>query len=897
MDLFEKLSEKQIEAVKTIDEDLEIIACAGAGKTGVVTRRIINILKEKPEVKPENIVAFTFTKKAAGELKSRIYDYGKKVLGSTEGFANMYIGTIHGFCIRCLQDKIHKFQKYSVLDEIKTKLFVERYNGVCGRHELDLVRYTDTNLFISVMSLLNENWKDKDKWDSNVQVAFEKYKSKMYENKYFDYSLMLQEMIIQLEENTDFYDSLADKIKYLIVDEYQDINPIQEKLINIIKGMGANICIVGDDDQTIYQFRGSDVNNILTFKDRYDIDKYIVLDTDYRSTRGIVDLAERVIINNNNRLSKKINSGCLTEYDIGDMAYAEFADIEEEMQFIAGRIKKLHEIGVPYSEMAVLLRKKKINSYVVAALEQEGIPFIVEGVNDLFNTKECKAAKAIFDYLNGTIGLTDAFKAWMDIDYVFDKKELSNAFEEVMSIDVKKLKLYSDLNLQQIYQNFLDKACITEDGRVETEVILYNLGKFSQVIGDFEIINFTMKPSSKIERFCKFMDYSAKDFYPEGYLTNSYTKPDAVSIMTVHQSKGLEYAAIFIPQLNKNFFPSQKVGGRSIWHIINKEWISDADRFDDSIENERKLFYVAVTRSKKYLYLTRSKTSQSCVPSVFLDEARDSSYLVKYDGKIEYNLNNLPNMKRELTPLELNFSILEDYFECPYRFKISMFYGFVSPISPSMGYGNVMHEIVHNIHTKVLAGEKVDSDVVNDIVEESFYLPYATPILLENMHNRIKENAQNYYKNNKDEFDNILMSEAQIEIDMGDGISVNGRIDLVKKVEEDGEKTVIVDFKSANKTVIDSINTNQLKIYALGYKELTGNMADYMEIYQLDSENKAREKITDDVLNKVNQDIRDAAENIRNNNLPKMCSKEKCSECYHRKLCLDRKQKKEYEVK
>lgn len=125
--LLDKLSDKQIEAVNAIDEDVEIIACAGAGKTGVVTRRIINILKSKPEVHPENIVAFTFTKKAAEELKSRIYSMGQAALGNTQGFANMYIGTIHGFCLQMLQEFLPEFQSFSVLDEIHTKLFVERY--------------------------------------------------------------------------------------------------------------------------------------------------------------------------------------------------------------------------------------------------------------------------------------------------------------------------------------------------------------------------------------------------------------------------------------------------------------------------------------------------------------------------------------------------------------------------------------------------------------------------------------------------------------------------------------------------------------------------------------------------------------------------------------------------
>lgn len=174
--LTQNLSSKQIEAVNTIDEDIEIIACAGAGKTGVVTRRIVNILKSKPDIAPENIVAFTFTKKAAEELKNRIYTMGKEILGNTQGFANMYIGTIHGFCLQMLQAFLPEFQSFSVLDEIHTKLFIERYYEEIGMVELNLQKYIETDLFVRVMSMLNENWYDSHKWSADVQTAFEKYK-------------------------------------------------------------------------------------------------------------------------------------------------------------------------------------------------------------------------------------------------------------------------------------------------------------------------------------------------------------------------------------------------------------------------------------------------------------------------------------------------------------------------------------------------------------------------------------------------------------------------------------------------------------------------------------------------------------------------------------------------
>lgn len=152
-----------MEAVKTIDKDLEIIACADAGKTGVVTRRIINILASELDILPENIVAFTFTKRAAEELKSRIYEHGKAVLGHNRGFAHLYVGTIHGFCIKMLQENISEFQKFSVMDEIHTKLFVERFYEECGMQDLDMWKYIETSLFVSAMGILNENWFEREK--------------------------------------------------------------------------------------------------------------------------------------------------------------------------------------------------------------------------------------------------------------------------------------------------------------------------------------------------------------------------------------------------------------------------------------------------------------------------------------------------------------------------------------------------------------------------------------------------------------------------------------------------------------------------------------------------------------------------------------------------------------
>lgn len=678
MGIFDGLSERQKEAVETIDEDLEIIACAGAGKTGVVTRRIVNILKQKKDVTPANIVAFTFTEKAAEELKSRIYKYAKKELGSTVGFAEMYIGTIHGFCLKMLQEYIPQFQSFSVLDEIKTKLFIDKNYFECGMKDLDLKMYRETGLFLSTMSMLNESWESRDSWDKTTFDAVEKYKELLYSQHYFDYSLILREMLDQMQKNDEFRKRITSRVKFLTVDEYQDTNSIQEKLIQLIKNGGSNLCIVGDDDQTIYQFRGSDSENILTFKERYGVEKYIVLDTDYRSSEAIVDIAQRVIINNNRRLSKNMVSGAKFKYEEGDTIYREFEDIEQECDFIAGRIKALHESGVKYSEMAVLLRKKKFGEYFSETFDKYGIPYIVEGVNALFSTAECQASRGIFRYLNGEISMTDLFNLWKEVNYELDLKDLSDALTYLSGIDVKKMKYYGEFVLQEIYHNFLRLIYITEqEENAITEVILYNLGKFSQVINDFESINFATLPKNKLARFCKFMEYTASDYYPEGHLDNTYIRPDAVNIMTVHQSKGLEYTAVFVPELSKNNFPAAGVGGKNVWHIINRDWIQNSERFNSGIEEERRLFYVAVTRAKKYLCLTRCPYRRDKKISTFLVEAKESPYMLSYDDKMEYSGKQLPPMVEEKSAINLNFSILQDFFDCAYRFKLSMFYGFI----------------------------------------------------------------------------------------------------------------------------------------------------------------------------------------------------------------------------
>ena len=293
-------TKEQLDAINTIDENLQIIACAGSGKTQVISQRVVNILKNKKGIQPQNIVAFTYTEKAAAELKNRILKLCKEQLPDLKGMVDMYIGTIHSWCLKTLQEHIYEYQKFSVLDDIKLKLFIDRNFSRIGMKDLDMELYKDTSYFAQLMTIVRESelTAPLEEIPENISEALKKFEATLNSSAFFDFTMIMTKVHDHLNEDSQFRKKIGDTIKYLIVDEYQDVNPIQEHIINILVGLGANICVVGDDDQTIYQWRGGDIRYIVDFQNRYKDVKPIRLIDNFRSSPAIVEVASKVIINN-----------------------------------------------------------------------------------------------------------------------------------------------------------------------------------------------------------------------------------------------------------------------------------------------------------------------------------------------------------------------------------------------------------------------------------------------------------------------------------------------------------------------------------------------------------------------------------------------------------------------
>ncbi len=905
----------QQQAIDHINGNLQIIACAGSGKTQVLAQRIVNILaKKKKSVSPKNIVAFTFTEKAAGELKDRVYRLCKDQLGDVLGLADMYVGTIHGFCLDLLQTYLYKYLKYSVISEVQQRLLIDRNSKKSGLTDLQthdakpLKRWQDSKLYQTILTILREAEIDNSLLPAShpTRLALAKYTALLHEHRYLDYSMILTEAVDALANDDSLRAKIADRIKYLIVDEYQDVNPLQECLIKLLHDLGANLCVVGDDDQTIYQWNGSDIQNIVTFSQRYPKVTQIALDDNFRSSPGVVETAERVVQHNTGRLTKAMRSSGSQVYANGDLLALDFPDTAAEARWIAEKIiamvgtpfseKGLPQRGLSWSDCAILLRSvSATGDAIVQALRLAGVPFVVKGMKGLFDTDEVKACVATFAYLADALPKADLAAAWLDANLGVSTKEVNAA---IIWLDNEKADWSNrwkktEYSLQKTYMGLLEQLNIRESrvppggaGHVgRAEIVLYNLGMFSQLIADYETINFKSDWSSLYSGFNGFLTHQAADYYPEGWETAGYQTPDAVQIMTVHQAKGMEFPVIFVPCLQKNRFPSAVIGGRRWSHVIPEAAVKNAIRFKGTEEDERRLFYVALTRSKKFLYCTWAPGTgtRQKIASPFFREviAAGRSYVLTRDPCVAVTKITQSPANAEQDIL-LTFSELRYFFDCPYQFKLRFLYGFTAPLHEEQGYGKSLHDALAEIHRRALDKDYLTETAVDGLLDNHFHIPYASTASHDNMKRKAKDTLVRYFGDNGDVLDKIEHSECPVEVKLADHIVVAGRVDLIRRT--DTGLISIIDFKSVQRAQAPEVTRVQLDIYALGYKALKGQNPDLVEIYNLDegAAGCKRETVDDVLLQKTADRVHAAGLDIRAN---QFCKASACKGCDMQGVC------------
>jgi DNA helicase-2/ATP-dependent DNA helicase PcrA len=873
-------------AIDELTAPLQLIACAGSGKTQVISQRISHILS-KPGVTPGNIVAFTFTEKAAAELKERIYSIVEQEHPGIVGLAEMYVGTMHGYCLNLLQTYIPEAFKYGVLTEITQRLLIDRESTKSGLttcpttapSRLTLWRYLDSKLYMQVLAILQEDQIDWSLVPDEVDASLKSYSALLAQRKYCDYTSMIALAVAYLESDPadpelttaehELIRHTQDDIKYVVVDEYQDVNPLQEQLVAALTRFGANLCVVGDDDQTIYQWRGSEVSNILSFTSRHSGVRQIELADNFRSTDGIVRLGRSIAetLPVAERLPKKMEYASHQLWERGDMLALEFPEPDAEATWITERIVALQGMpfvdsrgaaprGLSWSDCAVLYRTVKDAEPLVDALRDRGIPYIIKGLARLFEAPEIAALVGMFRLMVGEITADELRELFTEAALLPDRSLFPRAISLLKSgSDFSAGERWGTYNIQRLYLSVLEALDIREatipgtPGRAE--LVMYQLGKFSQVISDFETIHFQSDPQRKYEGFVRFLtdERQAPSYYEEADEDSGFATPDAVTITTVHRSKGMQWPAVFIPCLRANRFPMRRQGGINLFHVIPTAAVSNADRYRGGLSDETRLFYVATTRAQKYLSMTFAPipgNQQARRRSDFFLHVTRSDWVSTVDEALPPVPHLDPVPKGEEPAISISFSELKYLIDCPYQFKLRFMYGFNPPIHEALGYGKGLHDALAEMHKRSLAGDVPTRSEAMDLVDRHLHTPYAYPALRAQLQSSAVKAIERYFDEHGADLTRTIHSEKQIEVVVAPGVTVNGRIDLVKRLETN--ETSIVDFKSTEDSQQTSVTKDQLSIYALGYRELTGQSADTIQILNLDAKSDDYTARVDDAL-------------------------------------------------
>lgn len=920
------------EQKKVIGHDegfLRVVACAGSGKTETISRRVAELIKKG--VKPKEIVAFTFTEKAADELKSRIRSTLDRECPSKADFGDMYIGTIHSFCFHMLQELIPKYKNFDVLDPAKQVAYISKKDifreldlwslKYYGKSKIvedkpNLKDYSVIDRFIRTINIIMMEGMDPDdivdvRSKGHLKYSYEKYMESIEKHHYLDFSSMIYIFVKLLENNPEVLDELNQRVKHLIVDEYQDVNKIQEKLIEFIARGATSVCVVGDDDQCIFYWNGSFIENILSFNERYSENVMDVpLDVNFRSTEGIIRIASDFIKNNKKRLAIK-DMACSNKlkrhYNKGDIIYKCLESVDEENEFILNKIrsllwtdftdKKNRPFALSEGDFAILVRRNADIAPIVDYLSENGIECVAYGGGSIFQRPEVLFAMDCIAYLfrcktykyKETPSLPDLrkkyvenFKGYIEADVDFFIGSIETLKKEVDKIFDKEKDYLGDLGLQAIYHKIL--SCFGAQRFKFSPSFNYNFAVLSKAISDYESVWIRLK-ATEVEGFFRFAQSygEAKNVYLDPQYADA-SKLDAVKVLTIHKAKGLEFPVVFIPGAIK---PKRKN------HLITflDKGCYEFDRYDGNLEDERRVFYTALTRSEKYLFITSTKKRHNKTttyePHPFIKELNHE--FISEDLELKRPKSGYSSRPHYNLFFPTSFSELTTFDRCPYDYLLRHVYGYNAGVPAAFGYGTNIHNILNKIHKDFIKNKKIPSeDDINIIFNEMFHLRYATDKISANMEKGAKKVVKNYVNVQKDEFNKILETEKRFEFVLEEAL-ISGQIDLLKKIDDTGNVTEveIIDFKTEGtqaNTFYQLDYEKQLRLYAIACLKSLGLNPKKACIHHLNKNNRSYVDISKSKLNETKEDVQSSIHKILTKEFKSKRSKT-CDKCDYRYLC------------
>lgn len=878
-----KLNPEQLKAVNTIEGPVLVTAGPGSGKTQVLTLRVANILR-KTQLSAYNILCLTFTENAAVEMKKRLvkligpqgYDVE---INTFHGFANSIIQTFpHLFGVKTENEEELTFRDFEPLDELKRLQIIEKiltknnfqfirpikstlyYLKDLQKQISDLKRENiDTEKLKNVcLDLLKSKKQKRDatlinKLNRTIELIelFEKYQKELSRNNFYDYEDMINWVIERLRKNRDIKLLLEERFQYILVDEFQDTNSSQLELLNHLTSFfkNPNLFVVGDKNQSIYRFQGASTYNIDSFKKKYPKSIKISLPQNYRSAKNIIIAA-------NNLIDAKLISN---QNEKGIIKIESYPNLDHETAAIILKIKNLIKKKIEPEEIAILVRQNKQIEKYVEALAKAKIPYQVNRGDNIFeipfiqkiitifkliNTPNNKIIWAEFlYYFRGQIGLKNCYE--LSQEKLIDTKSKIKIIQIIKEIGA----LAGEKNLAELLEMILSEFSLLKEIENHPERLLI----FSALKTLFDDLKSAKQEKLKhwLEKIDNYQNYNL-EMKRQPIL---YGEEKAVTIQTVHQSKGLEYEVIFLPEMLDHFWHKQKT---ELFYLpFNIE--------ENLVDEERRLLYVGITRAKKAVHFSYAENNngEEKLASRFLEELKLKVEKLK-SLKVEKIINNLKSqleltnfdasakeklwLQKLVTEKPLTPTGFNNYLKCPKDFLIKNILQMPSPKKPFLAYGTAIHFALETYFSQF---RKNDKKPEKKILLEQFEKALAKENLSEKEFAKwLKKGRKvlsNYFaKKNKD-----FARPIHTEYNFGkknihlDGIPLTGKIDKVEVVDKLARVFRVIDYKTGTiqsrnkiKGLTKEKNTNylnQLKFYKLlseldhGFGEVGETRLDFID--------------------------------------------------------------------
>lgn len=820
---------------------LQIIASAGSGKTEVVSQRVTRLLSDGED--PRGIVAFTFTERAAEELRQRIELRAEQAMGRgvLDRIGGLFVGTIHGYCFRLLQQHVPKYETFDVLDDNQMTAFLAREAAHLEIRQLDPQGrnrlFAPIEAFLKNVAVVENELLDAQEMPEPFASVLIDYYDTLDRYRLLTYGQQIVQAVKALEQ-PDVQAAVHEQLRHLIVDEYQDVNPAQERLIQLLAGPDVQVAVVGDDDQAIYQWRGSDVSNIVAFRSRYPEVQTFEITTNRRSRPQIIDVANAFAATIPDRIDKTMNPYRQSSGADPEVVVWHAEDELAEAGWIAEMILDLHDNHeVPFQDIAVLVRSGASYPRLIEQFATFDIPVQPGGRTGLFEQPEAVVLGRTICWLaeiewRGGYGeqgervsetsLLESYERVYGLDRASANRtrRLLKEWKENVSREDRTAdlvgELYELLDVLRVRHWDLDNPLIVNR--------LGTLARFSSLLADYESVRRRARPDPDApgeqvggqdrgdwyyRNLAVHITNHARGNY-EGFDGEADFFLDAVDLTTVHRAKGLEWPVVFIPSMTRRRFPSTKTGREQNWLVPRSAFA--AGRYEGSDSDERRLFYVGLTRARDWVSVSRHDrvTTQTARPSPYWEEL---DHLAVDVGSIR-----LPTIEQVSSvgdeSIILSFSELASFLDCAMQYRLRNLIGFQPRLAPELGYGKAVHHVLRAVaeQTKRTGAIPTEGELER-ILDDSFFLPSANKPAHRNLKEAARRLIRTYASDHQDDLRRIWETERPFELHL-EGVTVTGRADVILD-HEGGVPTAlaVVDYKTSTGGDL-SEHDLQLQVYA-----------------------------------------------------------------------------------